>query len=307
MCACRGMHNLTKTTLANVLRGEGAVFLKGQQRQIRNAILDCVTCRKFSEKLCRPYLGKSMFRCRVGSPPFEYVSIDPLGSVRVQMTGSHSGKITPLIVCDLNTGAVTIQHMLGVRAEHVYTALQCLQYRFGTEVIMAFTDAGSQLGKSLGEKCDIWSKRLAGILKLYNNSALCQFRNVAEREVRILKKLSKMGISGQPGPQITTSTIRLDTYYCVMEQAVYSLNCIPYLDIGNYGLLSPQHLINPWTNGRVRVREITTNSIQELREARGILLNQMAKLNTQVSEEIAIDVGRWKEKKLKLGKNKSDE
>ena len=25
---------------------------------------------------------------------------------------------------------------------------------------MAFTDAGSQLGKSLGEKCDTWSKRL---------------------------------------------------------------------------------------------------------------------------------------------------
>ena len=75
---CRGMHNLTKTTLANVLRGEGAVFWKGQQRQIRNGILDCGTCRKFSERLCRPYLGKSMFRCRVGSPPFEYVSIDPL-------------------------------------------------------------------------------------------------------------------------------------------------------------------------------------------------------------------------------------
>ena len=130
---CRGMHNLTKTTLSNVLRGEAAVFWKGQQRQIKNAILDCGTCRKFSEKLCRPYLGKSMFRCRVGSPPFEYVSIDPLGSVRVQMTGSHSGKITPLIVCDLNTGAVAIQHMLGVRAEHVYTALQCLQYRFGTD------------------------------------------------------------------------------------------------------------------------------------------------------------------------------
>ena len=89
---------------------------------------------------------------------------------------------------------------------------------------MAFTDAGSQLGKSFGEKCDIWSKRLAGIIKLYNNSAMCQFRNVAERKVRILKRLSKMGISGQPSPQITTSTIRLDTYYTLMEQAVDSLN-----------------------------------------------------------------------------------
>ena len=82
---------------------------------------------------------------------------------------------------------------------------------------------------------------------------------------------------------------------------MYSLNYIPYLDIGNYGLLSPQHLINPWTNGRVRVREIPTNSIQELREARGILLNQMAKLNTQVSEEIAIDVERWKQIKTEVG------
>ena len=62
-----------------------------------------------------------MFRCRVGSPPFVYVGIDPLGSVRVQMTGSHTGKITPLIVCDLNTVAVTIQHMLGVKSEHIYT------------------------------------------------------------------------------------------------------------------------------------------------------------------------------------------
>ena len=33
----------------------------------------------------------------------------------------------------------------------------------------------------------------------------------------------------------------------------------------------------------------------------------MEKLNTQVTEEIAIDVERWKQKKLKLGKNKSDD
>ena len=142
---------------------------------------------------------------------------------------------------------------IGVRAEHIFLALQCLQYRFGTEVVMAFTDAGSQLGKSLGEKCDFWSMKLAGIIKLYNNSAMCQFRNVCERKVRILKRLSKVGISGQPGPQTTTSTIRLDTYYTVMEQAVYGLNCIPYLAVGNYGLLTPQHLINPWTNARVKV------------------------------------------------------
>ena len=129
------MHNLTKSTLSNAVKGEAAAFWKGQQRQIRNTIKDCGICRKFDEKLCRPQLGKSLFRCRVGSPPFEYISLDPLGSVRVQMTGSHSGKMTPLIICDLNTGAVCVQHMLGVRAEHIFMALQCLQYRYGLQEV----------------------------------------------------------------------------------------------------------------------------------------------------------------------------
>ena len=301
------MHNLTKTTLSNVLKGESAAFWKFQQKQVKSDINNCGVCRRFDEKLCRPQLGKSLFRCRVGSPPFEYVSLDPLGSVRVQMTGSHTGKITPLIVCDLNTGAVCVQHMLGVKAQHIFMALQCLQYRFGTEVIMGFTDAGSQLGKSLGKKCDFWSRKLAGIIKLYNNAAMCQFRNVCERKVRILKRLSRMGISGRPGPQTTTDTIELDTYYCLMEQAVYGLNSIPYLAVGNYGLLTPQHMINPWTNGRVRVREIPSGSVKELRDLRAILVNQMTNLNEQIMEEITIDVKRWKQEKLKLGKNKSEE
>ena len=115
----RGMHNLTKTTLSNVLKGESAAFWKFQQKQVKSDINNCGVCRRFDEKLCRPQLGKSLFRCRVGSPPFEYVSLDPLGSVRVQMTGSHTGKITPLIVCDLNTGAVCVQHMLGVKAQRL--------------------------------------------------------------------------------------------------------------------------------------------------------------------------------------------
>ena len=135
------------------------------------------------------------------------------------MTGSHSEKVTPLIICDLNTAAVSVEHMMGVRAEHVFLALQRLQYRFGTEVVMGFTDAGSQLGKTLGKKSDFWSLRLAGMIKMFNNAAMCQYRNVCERKVKILKRFSKMGISGQPGPQANDS-IRLDTYFTIMEQAV---------------------------------------------------------------------------------------
>ena len=85
--------------------------------------------------------------------------------------------------------------MMGIRAEHVFSALQRLQYRFGTEIVMGFTDAGSQLGRTLGKKSYFWSLRLAGMIKMFNNAAMCQYRNVCERKVKILKRFSKMGIS----------------------------------------------------------------------------------------------------------------
>ena len=129
----RGVHNLTKSTLANLVKREAAVFWKGQQRNVRRVIQECGICRRFDEKVCRPTLGRSLFRCRVGAPPFQYVSLDPPGAVRVQMTGSHSGKISPLIICDLNNGAVSVEHMTGDRAEHVFLTLQRLQYRWKQE------------------------------------------------------------------------------------------------------------------------------------------------------------------------------
>ena len=76
------------------------------------------------------------------------------------MYGSHTGKIVPLIICDLNTVAIAVESMLGVKAEHVYLGLQRLQFRFGTEVIQAYTDKGSQLGKMLGKKNEYWSTKL---------------------------------------------------------------------------------------------------------------------------------------------------
>ena len=58
---CRGVHNLTKSTLSNVVKGEAAAFWKGQQRQIKGTIRECGICRRFDEKLCQPHLGKSLF------------------------------------------------------------------------------------------------------------------------------------------------------------------------------------------------------------------------------------------------------
>ena len=100
-----------------------------------------------------------------------------------------------------------------------------------------------------------------------------------------------MGISGQPGPQAVDS-IRLDMYFTIMEQAVHGLNSIPYLEVGNYGLLTPQHFVNP-CNCKVRVRELPEYSIRELRELRGVLVAQMTALNSKMKKEISLVVARW--------------
>ena len=77
-----------------------------------------------------PLFSSSLFlSCtwyRVGTPPFQHISLDPLGVIRVLMTGSHSGKLSPLNICDLNTSDVAVESMVGVKAEHVYLALQRL-------------------------------------------------------------------------------------------------------------------------------------------------------------------------------------
>ena len=125
---------------------------------------------------------------------------------------------------------------------------------------------------------------VAGMIKIFNNTAMSQYRNICERKVKILKRFLKMGISGQPGPQV--DSIRLDMYFTIMEQAVHGLNSIPYLEVGNYGILTPLNFVNPWANCRVRVRELPEHSIRDLQELRGVLVAQMTALNSQMKEEI---------------------
>ena len=86
----------------------------------------------------------------------------------------------------------------------------------------ANTNKRSQLGKILGKTIDYWSERLGGTIKVFNNLASCQYRNVCERKVQTFKCFLKMGIMECPGPQ--TSNIRLEVYLTVLEQSAYALN-----------------------------------------------------------------------------------
>ena len=65
----RAIHNLTKTTMANLLRGELATFWKGQKKDVTRLIHNCDICRRFDERSCRPMMGRSLFRCKVGTQP----------------------------------------------------------------------------------------------------------------------------------------------------------------------------------------------------------------------------------------------
>ena len=112
------------------------MYWKGQRGDVKRTISGCGICRRFDERSCRPSLGKSLFRCRIGTQPFQHVSLDPLDSFLVAMF---------LL-------SYVVKSMLGAKAENVYIRLQRLQFRFGTEVIQADTDKGSQLGKILGKK-----------------------------------------------------------------------------------------------------------------------------------------------------------
>ena len=113
------IHNLAKTTKANLVRGELATFWKGQRRDVDKMIYQCGTFRKFDDRSGRPEMGRSLTRCKIGSSPFQHCSIDPLGPIRVAFPGSGTGKITPLTVCDLNTGGVAIESTVGCKAENI--------------------------------------------------------------------------------------------------------------------------------------------------------------------------------------------
>ena len=84
---------------------------------------------------------------------------------------------------------------------------------------------------------------------------MAQFLNICERKVRILKRFLKMGLSGQPGPQV--GSIRMDVYLTIIEQAVHGLK------VGNFGILTPEHFINPWAKSRVRVRELPEHNMKD--------------------------------------------
>ena len=103
---------------------------------------------------------------------------------------------------------------------------------------------------------------------------------------------------GNPGPQ--TNSVKLEVYLTVLEQAADALNSTPFLSQENFGLLTPNHFINPWYTSQVVVRELPESNMLELKRARYNLVHQMVKINEAMKEEICLDLERWRQSWLKL-------
>ena len=106
-----------------------------------------------------------------------------------------------------------------------------------------------------------------------------------------------------PGPQ--TKSVKLEVYLTVLEQAAHILNTTPFLSQENFGLLPPNHFINPWYTSQVMVRDLPESNMLELKRTRYNLVHQMVKINEAMKEEICLDLEMWRQSRLKLAKNKS--
>ena len=151
--AGRLMHNLEKTTLANLVQGPVGATWKTERRDIMNYVKYCGVCLKFKGLKCTPPLGKSLFRTKACVYPFGHTSMDPVGHIRVKGRLIQRKKVYPLILACLETGGLHVEIMEGMEAKDVYLSILRLQYRFNTRVLQLFSDGGSQLNaKLLGKK-----------------------------------------------------------------------------------------------------------------------------------------------------------
>ena len=151
--AGRLMHNLEKTTSANLAHGPFGVTWKTEKKDIISFVKTCGVCLKFKGFKCTPPLGKSLFRTKACVYPFQHTSMDPVGHIRVKGRLTQSKKVYPLILACLETGGLHVETMEGMEAKDVYLSILRLQYRYNTNVLQLFSDGGSQLNaKLLGKR-----------------------------------------------------------------------------------------------------------------------------------------------------------
>ena len=131
-------------------------------------------------------MQKSLTKGLVTGALFSHISVDPLGPIKDSFGGSSFSKLVhPLIIVDINLGAVEMELMLNNKTKNIFFALMKLQDRYHTKITQIFSDKGSNLlAKNWGSECKYYASKLKDLWEIKNN--IPQAQN--------FKTLSKMSV-----------------------------------------------------------------------------------------------------------------
>jgi hypothetical protein len=224
----RPAHFNKKATNQNLVRGQvGATWYK-KQLQIKQYVKNCGVCNRFNTSTrIRSDLGNSLVRTRATLAPWQNVSIDPLGHVRVSTSGVNTTKVYPLIISDINSGGICFEILNMLEAKDVFLALSRVEFRFSVSIVQILSDKGSQLQHHLlGDQKNFYARKLGAKWGVFNNLPYSQHRNQCERKVQSAKKLIRQALCGAPGPmEGLLNWSMLETILCMSANMVN--NC-PY-------------------------------------------------------------------------------
>ena len=299
----RPAHFNMKTTNQLLTRGQVGVTWYKKRLMIKQFLQECGICNKFKNCKARPRLGNSLVRITLPTLPWQNVSIDPLGYMRITVYGSNTIKVYPLIIADINTGAICFELLEKLEAREVFLALSRVEYRFSISIVQILSDDGSQLqAHLLGDRKNFYQKKLSARWGVHNNVPHSQHRNMAERKVQSAKRLVKQSLEGVPGPiKDPMSRSMLET---VLTMSANMVNNTPYLTEDNEHLLAPADLISPWRACEQGVRQIPASGLKTLESTRRYLMVKRAALISMQTDELADEL-RFKQGRMKLGSNKN--
>ena len=300
----RAVHCNKKSTIHAISQGEKAVTWFKKKSDVSRYIDQCGTCNKFKTNvMCQPKMGPSFNRIAPTICPFTHVSIDPLGYVYVKVNASQRTKVYPLIVMDINNGAIIFEILKSLEAKEIFWALCRIEWRLGSQITQIFSDAGSQLtSQILGKRTDFYQQKLSELWGIFNNNAGCQFRNLCERKVQSAKRSVKQALSGKPGViRETPSLSYLETTLCMVSNTV---NRVPYAMAGNTRLLCPLDTLAPWQVRDIPPRKVPGGKNAELVRTQQFLMTIKEQVMSDLLQEFAEET-RFATSTLRMGKNKN--
>ena len=102
--------------------------------------------------------------------------------------------------------------------------------------------------------------------------------------------------------EISGKCVSLSELQTILEMTANNLNFIPYMKVGNEKMVAPGHLLAPWQVRAIEVQDIPRTTMRTLELTRDTLRVIQEQTREAVKLEFR-DLDRFRQKRLKLGKN----